>query len=89
MAQLGADVDQLDTIVRDFRTANSDLTAMIAKLDGSVNAAWWQGPDADQFRGDWSQQFKSQLNNVAAALDNTATAVAAQAQQQRDASGAG
>ena len=89
MAQLGADVEQLDGMERDFRTASSDLSAMIAKLGASVNAAWWQGPDADTFRGNWEGQFKTQLNNIATALETTAGDVGRQAQQQRDASGAG
>ena len=88
MAQLGADVDQLDDMSNKFRNAGEQLQSLINQLGGTVNSAWWQGTDADNFRGQWEGEFKGQLNNVCTALFQTGDHVKQQADQQRQTSGA-
>lgn len=86
MAQLGADVEQLDQMSRRFRENAEQLRAMTRQLGSQVHAAWWQGADADRFRGEWDSTYSSQLENVAVQLENTAQSVSQQAAQQRQAS---
>lgn len=88
MAQLGADVEQLDDMSNKFKQAADQLQQLINQLGGAVNSAWWQGTDADNFRSQWEGQFKGQLNNVSTALTETGTHVKQQADQQRQVSGA-
>lgn len=87
MAQLGADVEQLDALSRRFRENAEQLRTMTRQLGSQVHAAWWQGADADRFRGDWDGTYSSQLEQVAARLEETSQSVASQASQQRQASG--
>ncbi len=86
MAQLGADVDQLDDLSTRFKTAASQLQEIVTQISGKVDGAWWQGGDADKFRSDWQGSFKSQLQNVCNSFEETGTHVKAQADQQRQAS---
>ena len=86
MAQLGADVEQLDQLSRRFRESAEQLRALTRTLGSQVHSAWWQGQDADRFRGDWDGTYSGQLEQVAARLEETAQAVTQQAAQQRQAS---
>lgn len=88
MAQLGADVEQLDDLARLFNQSAEQLGTIISQLDGCVGSVWWQGPDADVFRNEWQGQFKSQMANLSEALVQTGGHVTQQANQQRQASGA-
>lgn len=87
MAQLGADVEALDGLARRFRESADQLRSMTNQLSSQIHAAWWQGSDAERFRGDWDGTYRAQLEQVAARLEETSAAVTTQAQQQRDASG--
>lgn len=86
MAQLGADVEQLDALSRRFRDSAEQLRTLTRQLGSQVHQAWWQGQDADRFRSDWDGTFSSQLQQVATRLDETAQSVTAQANQQRQTS---
>ena len=86
MAQLGADVDLLDGLSRRFTQAAGDVQTMISQISTQITEAWWQGTDADNFRTQWDGTFKTQLQNIITALQDTGTQVKSQADQQRQAS---
>lgn len=86
MAQLGADVDQLDDLSTAFKNAAAQLGDIMNQIGGKVDGAWWQGGDADKFRADWQGSFRTQLQNVCTAFEDTGTHVKTQADQQRQAS---
>jgi len=87
VAQLGADVDQLDSLAQRFDAVSNEIEGMVNQLTSQIEGAWWQGTDADRFRGDWNGQYRGQLQAVCARLNETAQAVRAQANQQRATSG--
>jgi len=87
MVQLGADVEQLDTLSQKFNTVAGEIQQMMTALGGQIDGAWWQGGDADRFRSEWQGSYRPQLQNVCEALQNTAQTVKAQSDQQRQASG--
>lgn len=86
MAQLGADVDQLDALSQKFDTVAGEIQQMMSSLGTQIDGAWWQGGDADRFRSDWQGTYRPQLQNVCEALQNTARTVRDQAGQQRQTS---
>ncbi len=86
MAQLGADVEQLDALARRFNEVASQIEQMVGQLGGQIHSAWWQGGDADRFRSDWDGTYRGQLQNVCTRLQDTASQVTAQANQQRQTS---
>ena len=53
MAQLGADVEQLDLLSRKFDEEAQKIEATISVIGSQVHGTWWQGPDAERFRNQW------------------------------------
>jgi uncharacterized protein YukE len=88
MAQLGADVEQLDQLSRKLREEGSKLESTVGQISGQIKSTWWKGTDADTFKSEWDGQFSAQLRNVATALNNAGDAVRKQAEQQRTTSNA-
>jgi len=88
MAQLGADVEQLDQLARKFEQEAQQIAQATQQISSQVNSTWWKGPDADKFRNEWESQFASQLKKIAEALRQVGTVVRKQAQQQRQTSAA-
>jgi uncharacterized protein YukE len=88
MAQLGADVEQLDTLAKKFDQEAQAIAQATSQITSQVNSTWWKGPDADKFKNEWEGQFASQLKKIAEALRQVGTVVRKQAQQQRQTSAA-
>jgi hypothetical protein len=86
MAQLGADVEQLDRLARTFDTEATRLERSASTLRSLVASVTWMGPDAGQFRGQFNQGMSQQLVSAARALHEEARQLALQATQQRVAS---
>ena len=61
MAQLGADVEQLDQLSRKFDQEAQQIAQATQQISSQVNSVWWKGPDADRFRNEWEGQFAAQL----------------------------
>ena len=89
MAQLGADVEALDQLAKQFSSEAEKIKAAISSIGGKVHGVWWKGRDADQFKSEWDGQYKSALQRVAHALEDASKKVKNEAQQQRITSGQG
>ena len=72
MAQLGADVEQLDRLARTFQSEASRLERSASVLRSLVASVTWMGPDAGRFRGQYNQAMAPQLAAVARALTHEA-----------------
>ena len=88
MAQLGADVEQLDQLSKKFDQEGDRIAQATSQISSQVNSTWWKGPDAEKFKNEWEGQFASQLKKIAEALRQVGTVVRKQAQQQRQTSAA-
>ena len=53
MAQLGADVEQLDQLSKKFDQEGDRIAQATSQISSQVNSTWWKGPDADRFRNEW------------------------------------
>ena len=85
---LGADVEELRALARDF-SGNSQKLAQAQKLlDGAVNQLQrsWQGPDAQRFAAQWRGQHRGVIARTATMLDETATKLNTNAREQEQAS---
>ncbi|MGO2541956.1 MAG: WXG100 family type VII secretion target [Specibacter sp.] len=85
---LGADVEELRALARDF-SGNSQKLAQAQKLiDGAVNQLprYWQGPDAQRFASQWRGQHRGIISRTGAMLDETATELNKHAVEQEQAS---
>ena len=86
MAQLGLDPEQMTALQKSFQREATSIRSLGKQLDGQLKAAWWKGTDADRFRSEWDSSHKSQLEKVAAALDEASKRIASNVTQQTQAS---
>ncbi|CAM3588436.1 hypothetical protein OCAE111667_16885 [Occultella aeris] len=78
------------TAARDLvRVMNSDadvINQLTAQLTQQLEATPWYGPDAQRFTSDWQGQYVPALQNVVQALQENATILSQQADDQERAS---
>lgn len=87
MSRLGANLEQLQALGTALQRAGERVTTIESTLARSVQQPdMWMGPDADQFRGEWTQ-ISQKLRSGAEALGVTRQKVEANLAQQREASG--
>ena len=86
MAVLGANVEQLDQLVRKFDEEAQKIDTTISTIGTQLSQTWWQGPDSDRFRSEWESSYTSQLRQVIQQLQAFATDCRKQAQEQRQVS---
>jgi len=83
MAQLGADVEQLDRLGAKFKEKAADIDQMQSQISAQLTGTWWQRGDADKFRAQWNGDLRGQLTKLKTLLEATATTIARQAAGQR------
>jgi len=82
MGFYGADVGELRALAKTFADAAARLSATKATVSGQVQASPWRGPDADHFRSIWAGQYSAQLLTAARLLEQNATTIVANADDQ-------
>ncbi|MDO5752255.1 WXG100 family type VII secretion target [Arthrobacter sp.] len=85
---LGADVEELRALARDFSGNSQKLSQAQKLLDGAVNQfpRYWQGPDAQRFAAQWRGQHRGVIARTATMLDETANELNKNAREQEQAS---
>tara|TARA_R110002020_G_scaffold77567_2_gene195782 strand:+ start:2702 stop:2968 length:267 start_codon:yes stop_codon:yes gene_type:complete len=68
MAVWGLDVQQVRQLSSQLNQKAADIDGVLSTLTSALNSTQWEGPDANQFRNDWSGQHTSALRQVAQAL---------------------
>lgn len=86
MAQLGADVEQLEMLGRKFDEEGQKIEATISAITSQLASTWWQGTDAERFRNQWESTDTSTLRQVIQRLQAAANDCRNQANQQRQVS---
>jgi hypothetical protein len=89
MAQLGADVVQVDKLAATFDRTATGLTRTEETISALVRSVAWNGPDADVFRGKWNGGMRLQMTTVSDRLKVVASDLRKQATAQRTASEGG
>lgn len=62
--QLGADPEQLRALARQFRQEASGIDGAERTVSTRLEAAWWQGEDANRFTQTWHGQHKGRLGSI-------------------------
>lgn len=85
---LGADLEELRALARDFSGNSQKLVQAQKIIDGAVNQLprYWQGPDAQRFASQWRGQHRGVISRTAAMLDESADLLKKNAQEQEQAS---
>ena len=87
MTQLGADVDQLETLAGVLERAADRLLASRTTTTAAMSSTWWLGPDAERTRSWWHTTANATVHGAAEQLRTAANDLRRQAEQQRSASG--
>jgi uncharacterized protein YukE len=86
MAQLGADVEALDTTANSMTTSASQIEAIASQLTSQLQAVWWKGADRERFVAEWESRHRKALTDAGQAIVLAANAAKQQAEAQRQAS---
>jgi uncharacterized protein YukE len=82
----GAAPEQLEALGRPMDMAAQRLDGARDEVDSLLGQLRWQGCDADEFHGQWSQRLARAVDTAAQMLRSTATVLATNAEQQIQAS---
>ena len=83
----GADVEQLDRLAVALESEGRALDTLMRRLDARLQAVYWQGPDAERSRSEWSSSVFPRCLIAVEGLASTAQVVRSNAAAQRDVSG--
>lgn len=83
----GMDIVAVRQLATQLIQRADEIEQLSSTLTGALDATAWQGPDAQQFRSDWSGQYVAQLKVVSNALRDAAQRATVNAQAQEQASG--
>lgn len=72
MAISGLDIQAVRQLSSQLGQKAQDIDSILQTLTAALNNTQWEGPDATQFRNDWSGQQSSSLRQVAQALRDAA-----------------
>lgn len=72
MAVWGLDVQQVRALSSQLNNKAQDIDSILSQLTNALSQTQWEGPDATQFRSDWSGQHTSALRQVSQALRDAA-----------------
>ena len=75
MAQIGAEMEQLEQLRQIFTTKAGEIEQLKSAIEGQLHGTWWVGPAADRFKGEWSASFKPNLTNLQNALHEASAEV--------------
>jgi len=86
MAIWGLDIQQVRQLSTQLNQKATDIDSILTTLTNALNGTQWEGPDANQFRNDWSGQHTAALRNVASALRDAAAKASQNASAQEQTS---
>ena len=86
MAVYGMDIEQVRALANQLGKKADQIDTLISEITSRLGGTQWTGPDAEQFRSDWSGTLTSQLRNVSQALRDTQQRATQNATQQEQAS---
>lgn len=88
MAVWGLDIQQVRQLSSQMRQQADNIQQTLTTLTGALNGTQWVGPDATQFRNEWSSTHTAALRNVINALQDASQKAARNADAQEQASNA-
>ncbi|WP_438354532.1 WXG100 family type VII secretion target [Microbacterium sp. CJ88] len=86
MAVWGLDVQQVRQLSSQLNTKAGDIQGILTTLTSLLNSTQWTGPDAEQFRSDWSGSHTAALKNVITALQDASQKASSNASAQESTS---
>lgn len=82
----GMDVEAVRTLASQLSAKADEIDTIASALSSSLDGVHWVGLDADGFRGDWHNTYRTQLSTVSSALRDASSRATNNAAQQEQAS---
>lgn len=73
LALLGLNVAQMRALASTCQRESNQIRHTVQSLQRTVDATWWKGPDADQFRERWGAEYRRTALDAATDLEALAT----------------
>lgn len=86
MAVWGLDIQQVRQLSSQLNRQAETIQQSLSTLTAALNGTQWTGPDAEQFRNEWSSTHTASLRNVINALQEASQKAARNADAQEQAS---
>lgn len=84
----GMDIPAVRNLATQLQNKANEIDSMRQQLTAQLEGTSWIGPDATRFRGDWTGQHVSSLNQVSQALRDAAQRAIQNANEQESAASA-
>jgi len=88
MAVWGLDVEQVRSLSKQLNTQSQQVQQILTTLTTALQSVQWTGPDAENFRSEWSGQHTAALKAVIAALEDASQKASKNASDQESTSNA-
>lgn len=82
----GADIEQLRSLSKQMGQAGSRLQNQELQVNSLISSVAWKGTDGERFRREWSSTLRPMLHKASRSLDDAATVLRTQADEQQKAS---
>ncbi|MCS6711086.1 WXG100 family type VII secretion target [Brachybacterium sp. EF45031] len=82
----GMNVAEVRRMADELNSAAEEVRRISHELTSGLDAVDWTGPDADQFRSQWSGEMVPALEQIAAAVEELEQSARSNAKQQEDTS---
>lgn len=86
MAMKGMDVEGGRQSAQQINQGAGELEALSGRLTQVIEGFEWQGPDAERTRSTWQSEYRPMLQLVTTSLQDFATVINGQAQEQEQVS---
>jgi hypothetical protein len=65
MSMYGMNIEQVRQLGNTLQAKAEEIRSMVSQIDGQLNGTTWEGPDAQQFKGQWWPEHKNHLLTAA------------------------
>lgn len=89
MGQVGASLEQLETLSAEFRRQSASAASLRSSISGRLGETEWIGQSAAAFRDRWSQEYEPMLQRLEQDLEVLGSYVAQKREQLHEAGNVG
>jgi hypothetical protein len=82
----GMNVEQVRQLGHLLQAKADEIITMLGQIDSQLNSTTWEGPDAQQFKGQWWPEHKGRLQQVSEGIRGFGQSALNNASAQEDAS---
>jgi uncharacterized protein YukE len=82
----GMDITAVRSLSKQLKVRADEIQGISRQLTSQLDSTPWQGPDRQQFHGEWNGRYRHALNTVVQGLEQAAASARRNADEQEQAS---